>query len=822
MRKIKPLKRRRLNRLILESATAQCGYNAAHVFFGGTGAVGGAALLNALTLYEEMFTVAAPPPEAVPVLLATGKTDEDIKIFTRRLFRFTESRHGDGGPLTDVRHSGYLTHSGVFIALERFDLSLLEGLEGTEYLTPSERDVAVKAAVESLNRQTPGLPLFDALSKSIRDARPFSSFLQRYADSHLQDRKGRFASVLIGIPLPSLIAYHHQSLQLVAQITGQLTDSQLEELKQLFTENLNNDLATVRATLADTVIIAHTTGVGGMYDEYEDGDEVRTVVRLGFAHAAQDEYLIEKHHHAKELASLYAEAGLLTLITAAAVGIDEVRVDERIPLHQKLTRRLFDLDREIFEGAKKTQPVESKASKRQGRAAPARQYLRAYQPTTIPLAHPPRSEALTFERGVDLRPRYAIRSGENGFFSVANAEALYRTMRVASASELGAMLARVALFGDDPAMPWFTDGICHYTETDYSRQVFDFLRLPDVMLSQTGGLEAMALQDLGSSKHQGELHTLGLLILLHRLRSLDLDAMDPYVHAEHFDAKRFFFENSRSLTFEDLESWDLVQTAGALTTLVSANEWTDLLVLNPAPSRTGLFPNRDKALQALLTTVLQSVWTVPSLGTPIIYRVKATDYMRTGYFVAPLDLLMESTDSLHAWLRKNFEEHRTTISYEEFLNFTVCDRGFVDLRPHAIVSGARTPHEAAGKIFCADTEKELALCLASLPAYTSFTTSGLLAVLFRLRQLYGVLTEARVELGTASDFRWQMPRDDRGHVLVIPGACEAFRMISEGLEKTTGIERLDGQWGYVRRSPVHRSVEVLPSVRKRLQRDDSR
>src|SRR6266480_6308961 len=65
----------------------------------------------------------------------------------------------------------------------------------------------------------------------------------------------------------------------------------------------------------------------------------------------------------------------------------------------------------------------------------------------------------------------AIRSGENGFFTVADADSLYRTMRVASASELGLMLATIGLLGDDRKSPWFPDNVCYYDETDNARQV---------------------------------------------------------------------------------------------------------------------------------------------------------------------------------------------------------------------------------------------------------------------------------------------------------------------------------------------------------------
>lgn len=809
-------KRRRLNTLLTDAASERRGFSSAHAFIGGTGAVGGAALLSTLALYEEMFALVRPDNEEVPLLIATGKTEDDIKLFTKRLFRFLESRHGERGRPTPVRHAGYLTASGVFVGLERFDLALLPGLEGVEYLSATDRENAVRSAINDLRDRYGTTTLFDGLTRTIVDGSPFYAFLNTYATERLA-AGGRFQSTLIGIPLPSLIAYHHHSLELVAKVSGELLPHQLDDLKQLFTTQLNSDLARVLAEVSERVVIAHTTGVGGMYDEITDGERVRTTVRLGFAHAAQDEYLAEKHHFAKALASLYAEAGLLTLITSAAIGIDEVRIDERVPLHPKLVRRLFDLPREIFPGSKATQPMESKASRRADHPAPVRQYLRIYRPETLPLSDAPRSRPLTFERGDDLRPRHAIRSGENGFFSPANAEALYRTMRVASASELGMMLATVALFGDDPVVPWFPDCVCHYTETDYSRQVFDFLRLPDLMRSQLGGLEPMALQDLGSSKHQGELHTLGLLILLHRVRSLDLAAIDPYVDADHFDVKRFFWENSRALTFEDLEGWDVGETAAALAELAEADDWRDLLALNPAPSRIGLFPARDRALQAILETVMRAVWTVPSLGTPIIYQRHGVNFFRTGYFVAPLDLVMEDSDSLHVHIRREYDAHRKSASYGEFVDFHICDRGFVDLRPIGIVSTSKSIGDG-GTVTRTSSETEFVAALSQIRPYSYFTTCGLLAVLFRLRHLYSVLTEARIELGTAAEFRWQMPRDDRGHILVLPGACEAFRMVSEGLEKSTGVERLDGFWGYRRTQPLERRDEILAYVKQRHQR----
>ncbi len=816
----RPIKKRRLGPLLAQRAREHHRYNSAHAFLGGTGAVGGAALLQTLSLYEEMFTLVPPADDAVPILLATGRGEEDLEIFTRRFFRIAETRHGRGARPHRLRRAGYLSHSGVFIALERLNVSLLPQLEGAQYLRPEERSVTVRRALEELQAQhgradEASTPPVKLLSGIISRSRPFSSFLRRYADANLQDYGGRFASVTVGIPLPSLVAYHHQALEVLATEYQELTEDEIVRLKDLFVHALHEDLVSIKGTLADAVLVAHTTGVGGMLDEILETAGQSTRVRLGFAHAAQDEFLAQKHQFAKALGGLYAKSGLLVLVTAAAIGVDEVRIDERVPLHQKVVQQLFDAGHELFPGAKEMQPPESKASRAAGRPVPARHYAHVYRPITLPLAPRPRAAQLQFERGTDLRPRFALRSGENGFFSVANAEALYRVMRVASASELGAVLATVGLFGDDPNVPWFVDGTCNYSETDYARQVFDFLRLPELMESHVGGLEPMALQDLGSSKHQCELHTLGLLILLHRLRTVDLDAIDPYVNVQHFDARRFFLERSRSLTFEDLESWEIETLAEELILLCAADTWSDLLAINAAPSVRGLFPARDEALENLLQLVLQSVWAIPSLGTPIVYSQGGTDFVRTGYFVGPLDLVLEETDSLHSRLASLYLPVRTECSFGEFIDFYFCDRGFLDIRPHAILSTAKSPQAGiSGRVSRHLSEESFRAGLAAIDPYSYFTSCGLLAVLYRLRHLYKALTEALIELGTWPEFRWQMPRDGRGHMVVLPGACEAFRMISEGLEKTTGVERLDGIWGYSRRPPIDRGERVLVAARK--------
>lgn len=799
-------KRQRLGPRLVEAARSGDRYRDVHVVLGGTGAVGGTAVLHLLSLYEEMFTIAAPSPDDVPVLVATGVTGDEISAFTRRLFRFVESRHGADALPEGVRR-GYLTHSGVFVALERFMVAALPALRRVRQVPPEERTRVIEELLGELSTTPEGAA--DAIAEAVAVARPFTSFLRAYRDEHLGS-EGRFRSVVVGIPIPSLIAYHQHELDEVADHLPGLTPDRLEDLKQRFILALRDDLVEVQGSLADEVLIAHTTGVGGMYDPTPDGG---TSIRLGFAHAALDHALAEKARFAQELTDLYARAGIKVLVTAAAIGIDEVKVRERVPLHRGLRQRLFEAPAEVFPGAKASQPRESKASRRAGRPVPVAHHMRVFPPVTVRFDDPPSGPA-TFEQGEELVPTYTIRSGENGFFSVADAESLYRVMKVASASELGLLLARVGLLGDDPSRPWFEGNVCYYAETDNSRQVFDFLSQPTLRRTQLGGLEPMSLQDLGSAKHQGELHTLSLLILLHRLRTLDVDAIDPYVDLERFDPRAFFEERSRALTFEQLALWEPAELIEEMQALAAAETPEDLVPLAPHREHE-LFPRRAEAVRRVLGEVLKAVWTGPALGLPILYERDGVSYLRTGYYVAPLDVLVTDTDAVAVWMRKAHAESGNPAPFEDFRDYHLAVGGFVDVRPHAIVCAAKSDREdLTGKVARLTDEEGLREHLLQLEPYSFFSTCGLVAVLYRLRALYGLLRESMLELGTLQEWRWSMPRDAGGHMIVLPGAVEALRMASEGLEKSTGAERLDGIWGYERRSVPDRRG-TIPGVHDR-------
>lgn len=761
-------------------------YRDVHVFIGGTGAVGGAAAMQMVEMFEEMMTI-QPPASAddVPVLIVTGRTDDELSSFESRLRRLTRTRWG--AVLPREYRDGLLTPGGVHVVATGFELKPIPGLE---IVTDADADNRAEAVDQFLSfAKVDRGDIRESLLRYVRGLRPITSFLEQRKQSLPGYGDKPFRSVVLGFPLPSILAYQTSGLGIVGTALG-LGDDFTTQMKREFEKTFADDLASVRESWGARVLVAHTTGVGGMYDETVDG---QTTPRLGFAHAARDEALRQKHIEAEHLMHEYAQRGIYMLVTAAAIGIDEVRMRTEIPLHGAIVKALRDAPLELFHGS---------------RDRKKRPDVQVFKPTTLRLDRG-KGKRLHFGHGTELHPPYVIRSGENGFFSVANADALYRVMKVASVSELGHVLATTGLLGDDPNVPWFDAGICYYTETDNSRAVFDFLYQPTLLGAQLGGLDPMALQDLGSAKHQAELHTLALLILLHRLRTLDVDALDENPDSS-FSPRQFFLESSRPLTFRDVESWDVETLARDLRTLVTAEKPGDLLALKPIVEP-GHFGPRDEAHTKVLKIVFDAVCTIPSLGSPIVVEDESgAPVVRAGYWIAPLGDIVTTDDSLRQLFADGFAKAAPNASLDEYQSFQMAVNGFIDLRPHAIVSSAKVASELApGTVTTHRDAQSFSARLASLEPYSFFATCGLLAVVHRLRALGAMLAQSRTDLGTMQDWLWTMRRDARGHTYVVPGVVEALRMIAEGQEKTTGTEWLDGIWGYERRLPRQRADEII-------------
>ena len=821
-------KKPRLGPLLLRRAADPAFFQQTHVIFGGTGAVGGATAIQIISLFEEALALQGRPEQGRPEpgrpepgrpeqgrpeqgrpepgrpepgrpeqgrpepggprIVITGRTRSEIRQFTRLLFDIHQREHGQGCLPERIEKIGYRTVAGVLVELTTFGVDpVIPGLETFAQLDTAGRKGVIQDMLrqEGIGGEATAVEKIRCLEGILeqRVGRPFSEFLEGLSDEHnlSQGRsKGdrRFRSVTVGIPLASIAAYRLPDLEAAAILMGAEPGSpDIEQLKDRYLVALRDDLANIRTHLADEVLAAHTTAVGGMYDEEQDGSRT---IRLGFAHSALDEKLRDKQSFAEKLVHLYSECDIKMLVTAAAIGVDSILVRHSPPMNRAIRRLLLESDAAGHPAIPKPD-------------VGAR--LRVYPPHDLDLldeAH----EAIALQGGRPLVLDYLLRSGENGYFTVSNTDALYRVMRVTSASELGLLLARTAIFGDDEGSPFFTNSSCYYTESDYSRQVFDLLTQPKLLRSQISGLQPKALQDLGSAKHQAELHTLGLLILLHRLETLDLEPIPAHVDLSTFNPRYYFESHSRVLTLENTMVWRPESLAGKLRTLVTARDEDDL---RPLKSFFQADPERQQAAHRVLLSVLHAAWAVSSIGTPILYEAGGRRRIAAGYYAASLDHLITYRDSFAARLRDRFEEigGGSEDHFEHFVEFHIANNGFADLRPIAVLVSARSDEDdLQEKVQVFRSESDFVSALKKLPPYSYFTTSGLIALTVRLRGLCKAARELDLTLGTANEFRAHIPHDHRDRPLLVPGVIEAFRMVSEGLEKNTGLERLDGRWGY--------------------------
>lgn len=775
-------KKPRLGTQLLRSAADPAFFDQTHIIFGGSGAVGGATAIQLISFFEECQDWRPADADASPRIVITARSKQENRRFTSQLFRIQQRDHGR--PPERLKGLGYRTAKGVVVELHVMSVEpafpemagfsvagddasreVARGFLARGGLRPDSSPEEKVALVGSALREQMG--------------QPFTEFLLRYR----RGAPGRVRSVVVTIPLATVASYKLRDLEAFCLALGLEADGEhVRALKDDFLKALVNDLARVAEEFADNVLVAHTTAVGGMYDEDSNGTRV---IRLGFAHSAVDGRLAHKQSHAETLTRLYAERNIKMLVTAAAIGVDTILECKTPPLPQGIRDQLLA-------AAAHGQRVLPEADVQAG-------VVCVYPPLAVDLlaeSHEP----VAFSGGTPISFDYALKSGENGFFTVANADALYRVMRVASNTELGLLLARTAVFGDDRLSPSFVENVCYHTESDYSRQVFDLLAQPRLRRNQLSGLQPKALQDLGSAKHQGELHMLGLLILLHRLRTLRLDALPRRLDLTSFDPHEYFESHSEALTLEEVARWDVASLSEALKTLVRATKESDLVPLKH-------FYQTDPAVQAAIHRVMRAViWAaraVPSLGTPVLYEAGGRRHASVGYYAAPLGAVVTHRDTLGSYLSAEFERwgggtpEASPEAFERFVEYHVASFGFADIRPVAVLVTAKTPKEALeGGVQVFADEREFVAALGRLKPYGYFCTSGLLALLVRLRGLSRLAAQLDFSLGSENAFRSQFLSDDEGHTPLVPGVVEAFRMVSEGLEKNTGLERLDGPWGY--------------------------
>ena len=408
----------------------------------------------------------------------------------------------------------------------------------------------------------------------------------------------------------------------------------------------------------------------------------------------------------------------------------------------------------------------------------------------------------------NLNVNYALRSGENGLFSLDNAYALYLNMKIASQEELAHVLVSNALLGDDQQKPWFDrHGICYYTQTDNSSLVFALLNnRKEFRRYQTSAFSTKAFQELGSSKHQAELHMHGLFILMHKLRNLNPKQISDQITSKYKEqeVKEWVDFNTPKLLIEDVVEYgkDITSLAKSFSDLFAIRSVEDLAKYTGFKGELkGFIKTFYNGLFSALTTTIRSI---TSLGTPIIYRnADGKDEILAGPYFAPLDLVLETNFSLLEKIDQICGQHN--LEREEFINWLVCNNGFTDLRPNAVLNTAKTYTQGlTDQIKVIGTSTAFRKAINNLKLKNArnikeeyhYNTSGLLAYCGRITGLHEQLEQFNISLGTYNGWKALFPIDDHENHILIPGLIEAMRHYAEGLGKITGSEFLYPRYGY--------------------------
>lgn len=738
------------------------------VVFGGTGAVGGASVLELCRMILMSKSLRQSP--LAGEIYATGIADKDISKFASRLYLALgdEVEIEKIEPLRHYRLDGRIDLKFALLRLQAPG-DLAELAAGNE-----SRDALEAALAEHFAAQ----------------ACPFQGFVEDLGSELLH-------AVLVAIPLPSVATYTLGAIDRFLAEHG-FDHAAQQRVKKNYLRTFIGGLAVIQQRYARHVVIAHTTAVGGMYRV--DGGTAE--IRLGFAHSALGKKLVDKKYFADELTQLYLDTGFDVLVTAAAIGIDGVEFRQRLPLDRAVGRRL----RECAQAAEEPPLPAADLDSFEILLYPSRR-VRLTDGTKAPTggASDPDDgdQPLAFGDGKDLIVDTAIRSGENGIFSVGNCVALYHVMKVAIPEELAMVLVRHAVFGPERRRDWFNDKVAYYTETENSYFAIQLLdSTPRLKRAHYGAFAVQAYQALGSATHQARMHELGLLLLV--LRLLELGEKFKRIGEQELvnglsDLDDFLWRHTRIPSFEDLEGLDgerLARLFGRLCEIDSM-ESAGLFLGYEARTHGVREPGRERFLARLATWIGRYVDTITSLGIPILYRSPrdGADRMLLGPYVAPLDMaIARRRDVERAWSELAAE---VGVPLSVARDWVIANNGFVDLRPVAVASAAKEPGpRLADRVAALATRQELETWLAALEAGAYFTACGTFALELRLARLARKVCRRQIRLGTRETWKHLFEEDEDGRHLISPGLVETARLYAEGLGKITGTEALWPSWGY--------------------------
>ncbi|MFN0174216.1 MAG: hypothetical protein ACKVU0_06175 [Saprospiraceae bacterium] len=769
--------------------------NLAFVFFGGTGAVGGQAAIEITQAFEFVVSVRPEWAEHEPLLVITGLYKDEIERFRSKLYRSFDAGSGHGFErVEDHSDKAYLVlkrKSGVTI--EFYELHARPEFKAN--LNELVKDKRIEEIISSLKEEASNM------------TSPFESFLKDLIAHKKLPDGFKFQAVLSGIPIPSVAAYHFNEIDKLLETSGIKkldTDRAIErEIKIKILHGIANDFGRIKSSLSNEMLVAHTTSVGGMYTI--EGD--KPVIRLGYAHSALDEQLLEKQFFANELTKKYSELGLKILITAAAIGIDNIFTKINLPVNTGIFNKYAAADeRHLL-------PFPSKfLDKSCNLIFPPAIFSPLYPILDSKGEQAMQSKTEFCENDKTpmqkLKIEYGLRSGENGVFSIDNAYALYLNMKIATQEELSHVLAYNAMFGDDKQKPWFDgQGICYQTETENSILVFALLNnRAEFRAYQTSGFTPKAFQDLGSAKHQCELHTIGLYMLAHRLKTLNPKLISEKVTSKYRESEvvEFVDKNTEPLSIENIVGYDPEQKAKEFSALLSINSPEELarFIGFNSDSRAGFI---HTFFQHLLGAVKKTIATITSLGTPIVFLHNGKVKVLAGPYCSAIDSVMSHNDTLAKYIKDGVKEY--SLDPNDYFEWLVANNGFVDLRPQATITTEKTHKNGLkGKVKVVfniqgfrDRIEEIQDENTRNSTYGYFTTSGTVAFIGRVIGLYEQLKSFDISLGTLNNWRALFPFDSNLNHPVIPGIVEAMRMYTEGLGKVTGFELLYPSFGYYKR-----------------------
>ncbi len=775
-------------------------YDKGYIYFGGTGAVGGQAVIETIQSLQYMYSVSTGTKQAEGILLITGISPNEVTDFCGKLY-------------------------GVFGKMEFEELNLEDqpddclkilkmknGLQLEFYKLMAKP--AFKKSLKTIEKENPDKKqLVKVLQKEAsKMTAPFEEFVKQYK-KHKGFKSGyRFKAVISGIPIPSVATYHFGEIDLLLERVGIQAEDQDKSIERSIKiqilKGLAQDFGDIKTSHADEVLIAHTTSVGGMYTIVNG----KPVIKLGFAHSALGDLLKEKQFYANQLTIQYSSLGLKTLITAAAIGIDYIYDNRTLPLNKGILNRYhaaesnkelpFDIKLLTEEKFKKNEKVINRIFKGMD--------LAAFHPVLDAKGKPASKAPVEFSSSKlklpQMKVKFALRSGENGLFSLDNAYALYLCMKIATQEELAHILVYGALFGDDAQKPWFDENnICYKTESENSMLVLSLLaNRAEFRKYQTSAFTPKAFQDLGSSKHQGELHTLGMYILLHRLKALDPELVSRKITSKYRDSEvmEFVDRNTRPLLIEEIATYDPKIIAKDFTRLLTLKDAQDLadFVNYKGQIKTGFIKT---FFQHLFNVIQQTIHTITSLGTPIIYHDEhGKDRILCGPYLAPANIVASSNYALVDYIEKESKEHN--LDPKDFYEWMISNQGFADLRPKAVISTAKSHKDGLDYkiIECQDIEdfKNKVIKLQKQSTRNIdleyFTSSGIVAFVGRIMGLNDQLQAFDISLGTYNGWKALFPIDGNFNHPVIPGIVEAMRMYAEGLGKITGTEMAYPKFGY--------------------------